>query len=327
MLKKPLDHAEPNNLIPEYQSAYRLFHSCKTSLLKLVNDILIGMENQKITALAVMDLSATFNTVPHDWLLEVLNCKFGLEGTALQWTENYLRPRFFKVCINNEYSETKKLTCSVPQGSASGANLFTCYASTLDEVLTEDIKLELNGFANDHSVQRSFKAKSSKDEYTMIATIEKWMDAVRLKMNESKIEFMLLGSRQHLKKCTTNSLKALGENIKKSEVIRYLGGYLGSTLTFKQHIKTKCKSAMLNLLKIISIRKYLDKETATQLTASLCLSHLDYANGLLIGLSDCSIKLMQKVQNMVARWYLILRNMTVAQMPLKHFICYLSDSK
>ena len=105
------------------------------------------------------------------------------------------------------------------------------------------------------------------------------MDAVRFKINESKTEFMLLGSRQHLKKCTTNSLKVLGENIKKSEVIRYLDGYLDSTLTIKQHIKTKCKSAMLNLLKIIYIRKYLDKETETQLTVSLCLSHLDYANG------------------------------------------------
>ena len=39
------------------------------------------MEIQKITALALMDLLATFNTVPHDGLIEVLKCKFGLEGT------------------------------------------------------------------------------------------------------------------------------------------------------------------------------------------------------------------------------------------------------
>ena len=76
----------------------------------------------------------------------------------------------------------------------------------------DDTKLELNGFADDHSVQRSFKAKSREDEYSMITTTEKlmlkikeWMDVVRLKMNESKTKFMLLGSKQHLKKCTTNS--------------------------------------------------------------------------------------------------------------------------
>ena len=266
------------------------------------------MENQKITALAVMDLSAAFDTVPHDGLLEVLNCKFRIEETTLQWIENYLRQQFFRVSIKKEYSDTKELTCSVPQGSAAGANLFTCYASTLEEVLTDNTEMELNGFTNDHSVRKSFDAKSRMEEYTTIATIErsiikikKWMDAVRLRMNESKTEFMLLGSRQHLKKCTTNSLRVMGENMEKSEVIRYLGRYLDSTLTLKQHIKTKCKSAMLNLLKIIIIRRYLDRHTARQLTVSLCLAHLDYANSLLIGLPDSSIKLMQKVQNMAAK--------------------------
>ena len=131
-------------------------HNYETSLLKLVNYILIGMENQKITALVVIDLLATFNTVLHDGLLEVLKCKFGLEGTRLQWIGKYLRPRFFKVWNNNEYSETKELTCSVSQGSVSGANQFTCYASTLDEVLMDDTQLELNGFADDHSIWRSF---------------------------------------------------------------------------------------------------------------------------------------------------------------------------
>ena len=324
MLRQLLNHTQSNNLIPEYQSAYRPFHSCETNLFRLVNDILIGMENQKITALAVMDLSAAFNTVPHDRLLKVLNCKFRTEETALQWIENYLRPQFFKVSINKEYSDTKELTCSVPQGSAAGTNLFTCYASTLEEVLTDNTELELNGFADDHSVWKSFDAKSRMEEYTMIATtdrsmlkIKKWMDAVRLKMNESKTEFMLLGSRQHQKKCTTNSLKVLGENTEKFEVIRYLGRYLNSTLMFKQHIKTKCKSAMLNLLKIINIRKYLDRDTTTQLTVSLCLADLDYANNLLISLPDGSIKLRQKVLNMAAKVVLNLKKHDSSTQPLR----------
>ena len=64
---------------------------------------------------------------------------------------------------------------------------------------------------------------------------------------------------------------------------------------------------VLNLLKLINIRKYLDRDTATQLTVSLCLAHLDYANSLLIRLPDSSIKLMQKVQNMAAKVVLNLK--------------------
>ena len=65
-------HCNRNGLLPEYQSAYRKNHSCQSSLIKLVNDILWGMEEQLVTAVVILDLSAAFNTVNPDLLLEVL---------------------------------------------------------------------------------------------------------------------------------------------------------------------------------------------------------------------------------------------------------------
>ena len=44
----------------------------RTSLVKLVNDILWNMENQLVTAIVILDLSAAFDAVDHDILLEVL---------------------------------------------------------------------------------------------------------------------------------------------------------------------------------------------------------------------------------------------------------------
>ena len=66
-------HCQEQNLVPEYQSAYRKRHSCETSLVKLVNDILWNMENQLVTTIVILDLSAAFNTVDHDLLLDVLD--------------------------------------------------------------------------------------------------------------------------------------------------------------------------------------------------------------------------------------------------------------
>ena len=63
----------------------------------------------------------------------------------------------------------------------------------------------------------------------------------------------------------------------------------------------------MNLLKIINIIKYLERDTTAQLVVSLCLAHLDYANCLLIGLPDSSIKIMQRVQNMTAKVVLNLK--------------------
>ena len=66
-------HREDHHLLPDYQSAYRKYHSCKTSLIKLVNDLLWAMEKQEVTAMTVLDLSAAFDTVDHDLLLTVLD--------------------------------------------------------------------------------------------------------------------------------------------------------------------------------------------------------------------------------------------------------------
>jgi hypothetical protein len=50
------------------------------------------MENQEVTALIALDLSAAFDTVDHDILLGVLNRQYGISGVALDWLDAYLRP-------------------------------------------------------------------------------------------------------------------------------------------------------------------------------------------------------------------------------------------
>ena len=45
------------------------------------------MESQCITSVLVMDLSAAFDLVEWDQLLNVLQNEFGVTGTALKWYE------------------------------------------------------------------------------------------------------------------------------------------------------------------------------------------------------------------------------------------------
>ena len=72
MLKQFNRHNEQYQLMPSYWSAYRQYHSCETFLLKLTNDILQSMEDQNITTVSALDLSAAFDMVDHDILLQVL---------------------------------------------------------------------------------------------------------------------------------------------------------------------------------------------------------------------------------------------------------------
>ena len=262
----------------------------------------------------IMVLSDAFDTAVHDLLLDVFKGKFSITNTALKWYKNYLKSRKFKVCINGSYSSEQIMDFGIPQGSTQGANLFICYTSTLSKIVPE--LLTLNGFTNDHSIRRIFipekgntnkdnKASSEDDTIMIIGRsmwdIKAWIKVIRLKLNEAKTDLIYFGSRQQLNKTTHNIINVIGESIERSTKVRYLEGHLDSILTLKEHILIKCKAAVLNIIKIWNIRKYLTKEMCHKLILQLVISHLDYANSMLAGLPVSSIKIMQKIQNTAAR--------------------------
>ena len=157
MLKQLLQYREENHLLPDFQLAYRPTYSTETSLVKLGNDILWSMEKTD-HEMVILDLSAAFDMVDHDKLLTILNKQFGICGKALEWFNSYLWPRFFRVQIGKYYSQPQQSHFSVPQGLCSGANVFTCYCSLIDQVVPNDIIC--NGIADDYSLRKSFPASS-----------------------------------------------------------------------------------------------------------------------------------------------------------------------
>ena len=79
------EHLLSNNLHNEHQSAYRKFHSTETALLKVQNDILQSLDQNNVTVLVMLDLSAAFDTIDHKTLLHRLEHMFGIAGKQLKW--------------------------------------------------------------------------------------------------------------------------------------------------------------------------------------------------------------------------------------------------
>ena len=168
MLSQFTPHCTMFGLLPAYQSAYHKYHSCETSLLNLTNTILYNMEKQWVTSCTVIDLSAVFDLVDHSIMLDVFSKQCGVSVSALKWFDSYLRPHGFKVNVGGHYSSYKEIFSSVPQGSCSGPQLYSVYASTMRYVLNNDWpfdlvppqghegSIELNGFADDHSLNKGF---------------------------------------------------------------------------------------------------------------------------------------------------------------------------
>ena len=101
-------------------------------LLKVMNDVLLNRNSQQVTLIVLLDLSAAFDTVNHDILLERLDKDIGMRGVTLNWFRSYLSNRSQQVCIDGSLSNQRSV---VPQGSCLGPLFFVMYTSTLFKVI------------------------------------------------------------------------------------------------------------------------------------------------------------------------------------------------
>ena len=107
--------------------------------------------------------------------------------------------------------------------------------------------INLNGYADDHSLNKNFRGDKRIEENSVIKSlkvcmddIKDWMDSNRLKMNATKTAFIMFSSRKQLQKCTTEALKVNDDMIPTSEIIKYLSAWLDQHLSFKIHTMKKC---------------------------------------------------------------------------------------
>ena len=116
----------------------------------------------------MLDLSAAFNIVSHELLLNHLKFRFGICDTALAWIKSYLSDRTQSVSINNGNgitvtSDKASLSCGLPQGSVLGPILFTLYMHPQGDICRGNDIL-FHSYANDSQNYLSFQPKQNKSK-------------------------------------------------------------------------------------------------------------------------------------------------------------------
>jgi len=59
-------------------------------MLHVWSDMLMAADSQQVTLLCLLDLSAAFDCVNHNLLLQQLQLSFSLTGVALEWIRSFL---------------------------------------------------------------------------------------------------------------------------------------------------------------------------------------------------------------------------------------------
>ena len=302
-----IDHMTTNDLHMPLQSAYKQNESTESALLKVKNDILLNMEARKVTLLVLLDLSAAFDTVRHDTLLNRLKSRFGVDGKALEWFASYLADRTQRVTVNDGLSSAFPLRQGVSQGSCLGPLLFTVYTSKLFDIVSKHLP-SVHCYADDTQLYLAFSPDvEGEDEAALNAMrdcihgLRNWMIEDRLMLNDDKTELMLIGTRQQLQKVSLNDITVGDTVVGAKSVVRNLGSWFDRNLDMSSHISKQCASAFYHLHNISRIRRFLSTDTTKALVHAFVTSCVDYFNSLLYGLPASHLNKVQRVLNTAAR--------------------------
>ena len=304
VLHQLFSHLTTHNLLSAHQSAYRPGHSTETVLLRIVNDLLNSLDQDKVSVLLLLDLSAAFDTVDHKILLTRLSQTFGITSTALNWFRSYLSERKQTVLVSGNRSSESVLDFGVPQGSVLGPVLFILYTTPLTPLI-DMYSVHHEMYADDtqlnHSESQSNYNHLIQTLQDCVTEVKTWMSENRLKLNDEKTEALRL-LPPSIDSTFLPSTVALGNSIIPfSDHVRNLGFFLDKDLSMQQHITKTCQAAYIEVRRISSIRHYLTLDATKTLVSTSILSRLDYCNSLLIGCPRKLLRPLQQVQNSAAK--------------------------
>ena len=299
------EHLNVNDLNVKEEYGYKQAHSTELLLLWVTNSLLEACDKNMPTVVLLLDLSAAFDTVDHEKLLEILEVEIGVTGVALEWFKEFLTNRTQRVKIGETYSKVELLLYGVIQGSILGPRLFNIYIRSVYKRV-KPTKFEIVGFADDHQLMKQFvlqlKLTALGDDIrNCLKVIAEWMNEYFLCLNESKTKILVVAPPSIQAEIVISGVLLENSCIRFVESAKNLGVIIDNVLNFEEQIAKLVKSCFLTIRKLSKVKVYLSQQQLQTLVSSLIFSQLDYCNSLYYGLPLSIINKLQRVQNCAAR--------------------------
>ena len=280
-------YMEFNDLFDTFQSAYRSAHSCETAMVHIQDDILKALDCCKHIILVLLDLSAAFDSVDHDILLDKLHM-IGVRGDALRWVESYLSARTQVIGIGDATSQPIHLPCGVPQGSVLGPLLFI-YCHDLGSVFVKH-GVHYHMYADDTQlyveVLRDQPERDTDSLSCVIKEVKEWMTLNKLTLNCSKTEVIAIttATRRDQRQIVVN---VDTEAFRPKPYVRDIDIVLDDTMNMDRHVNHTCRLAYHRLRSIAKVRNSLTTRACKIIILrGLVISRLDFGNATLCGISE-----------------------------------------
>ena len=135
------------------------------------------MDRQEVTLLVLLDLSAAFDTIDHNIMVDLLESDFGITDNALSWIKSFLSGRRQCAVIEQQQSRDFDLLSGFPQGSCLGPLLFIMYASRLFHVVKKHLP-NVQGYADDTQLYLLFRPTSTASQDQAVHAMQDYISDI-----------------------------------------------------------------------------------------------------------------------------------------------------
>ena len=332
-----IDYLESNRLLHPSHHGFRSGHSTLSALVQMFDTWVEAFEDEEVTAVIMLDMSAAFDTVDHDILLKKM-ALYGFDEAVISWFRSYMTDRTQSVSIEGCLSQPLHLECGVPQGSILGPLLYILYTNDLPEAVhghapaEEEQLAELHGdyynikckgcggiclYADDSTFSISNKnvEQLKEDLEEKYREIAQYMAKNRLILNSDKTHLLVMTSarRHRIHQNFGISLNTGTVIIQPQSEERLLGATVSNSLSWNRHIRDS-KSSLLSCLNsringLAKVCQYSSFRNRKMVANGLFMSYLTYLIPLYGGCPEYLLSALQILQNRAARlatkssWY------------------------
>ena len=288
-----------NSTLYNRMTAYRKSHSCKTTLLRLVENWEQAVDKNQLLSILSTDMSKAFDYLSHSLTIKKLEA-YGFSSCSISLTQSFFENRQNRVKLNDITSEWKKMEQGCPQGSSFGPLLWNLFQNDLS-LHIKDANLTM--YADDHQLYvmgNNYEIVGSrlKAQGQLAST---WYKNNFLLANTDKIQFLTVNPRKLDMEKRDVSLYIEGEDIRKSDKIKLLGVHIDENLNFTSHISDICTKASQKVGVLMRLRKLIPCSAKSVLYKSFILPHLTYCHLVWHFCKSTDSKKLERIQERALR--------------------------